>query len=362
MPASEAPPPADDVLAAFENAVIASGQARVNRQSLWAMWNRADPGWAGSWGARPRLSDALARLADAGVVELPAQGGRLWDRAVPPLPLRLAVPVNWRQRAVSLDPAAEPWAPALDWVPGWIRTARPPDRLRRSAVQINRWMLATTGRPPPRVAREERSLHVFDNEKLLAALTAGPLFGDHRLNLDQLACDTPLGSLRVARLAATGPVLVLENKSTFDSAWRALRHADAPGYAAVVFGGGDAAAALIDDLVSLQSLIDVKASCFDYAGDVDVAGVEAAVAFATAGQKAGLEVRMATVLWDAVARADPTGEDLTADGSRTTVALAAADRLGLSADVLRRLGDRARVPQERVDRTALADTAWWSPS
>jgi len=91
-PAGEAPRPADDVIGAFEDALVASGQVRINRQTLWALWNQADPGWAGSWGARPRLSDALARLADAGVVELPARGGRLWDRAVPQMPMRLALP------------------------------------------------------------------------------------------------------------------------------------------------------------------------------------------------------------------------------------------------------------------------------
>lgn len=70
---------------------------------------------------------------------------------------------------------------------------------------------------------------MFGDEKLLSVLVTGPLFAPRRLTYDTPACDPPIGGIRIARLATVGPVLVLENKATFDSAWRALRSAPAPG-------------------------------------------------------------------------------------------------------------------------------------
>jgi hypothetical protein len=248
------------------------------------------------------------------------------------------------------------------WAPQWIRAARPSLPLRQAAVQINRWLQSTLGTTQHRVAREERSLHIFSDEKRLARLSDGALFAPGRLRLDDLSCDAPLGHLRAARLGVRGPVLVVENKATFDSAWRAQRASTAPTYAAVVFGSGDAVTTLVHDLVHLDQLIGVTLTACYYAGDVDVAGVEAAASFHAACAAAGLVARMAVPLWDAVARADPTGDDLTAPAERATVARDTVIRLGLPASVGHRLEHGVRVPQERVDRQALADLAWWAPS
>lgn len=354
------PPP--ETVDTFEAALLATHRRRVEQRRLWDLWNHADSAWAGSWAARPRLSAALTALADAGVVDLPAPGGQLWDVGVPALPTRIGIPANRRPASPLLDPADEPWTPTLRWVPAWIKANRPPQRLRSAAAQVNRWLLATTGTNPPRVAREERSLHIFNNEKRLAALSATALFSDGRLTLDTVSCDPPLGALRIAVLRPRGRVLVVENKSTFDSAWRALRAASNPGYAAVIFGGGDAAAALLHDLHQLPATLGVVPASFDYAGDVDIAGIEAAAAFADAATSAGLTAAMADSLWDAVARADPTGDDITATAGRSGQAGETARRLGLPSSVTARLTEGIRVPQERIDRVALADTTWWHPA
>ncbi len=71
---------------------------------------------------------------------------------------------------------------------------------------------------------------------------------------------------------------------------------------------------------------------------------------------------MAWPLWDAVARAEPTGDDITVDRERSAQATESARRLGLPAAVIARLNEGVRIPQERIDRTALADTTWWQPS
>jgi hypothetical protein len=361
-PADAACPP-EEVIDAFEAALMATGRSRLQRQQFWALWARADPAWAGSGATRLRLSTALASLAEAGTITLPAQGGRLWDTGLPSLPTRVGVPANRRPGVPLLDPAEEPWTPAMSlWAPAWIRASRPPQRLRNAAVQVNRWLLATTGTSPPRVAREERSLHIFNDEKQLAALTGTALFTGARLTLDALTCDAPLGALRIATLRPEGPVLIVENKSTFDSAWRAQHAARSPAYAAIIFGAGDAATALLTDLRELPSTLGVVPTSFEYAGDVDIAGIEAAAAFASLLSSAGMPVSMAHPLWDAVARSEPTGEDITADRERTAQTTEAARLLGLPETVIARLREGVRIPQERIDRTALADTGWWQPA
>jgi hypothetical protein len=360
---SETACPPEEVIDAFETAILTAGRSRLERAQFWALWERADPGWAGSWATRLRLSAALTSLAEAGTISLPAPDGRLWDTGLPPLPARVGVPANRQAPTTLLDPADEPWTPAMSrWAPSWIRESRPPQRLRIAAVQVNRWLLATTGTCPPRVAREERSLHIFNDEKHLAALAGTALFSNARLTLDALSCDAPLGALRIAALRPEGPVLIVENKSTFDSAWRAQRAAENPGYAAIVFGAGDAATALLTDLRELPSTLGIAPTVFEYAGDVDIAGIEAAAAFASTLTAAALPVTMAHPLWDAVARAEPTGEDITADRERSGQAAAAARLLGLPMTVTGRLNEGVRIPQERIDRTALADTSWWQPA
>lgn len=61
-------------------------------------------------------------------------------------------------------------------------------------------------------------------------------------------------------------------------------------------------------------------------------------------------------------QAEPTGEDITADRERSGQAAAAARLLGLPMTVTSRLNEGVRIPQERIDRTALADTSWWQPA
>lgn len=356
---------ADDVVETFAGLLANTGRPLLDLPELLASWDAADPGWAGTNAGRLRLADALARLEAAGVVELPSRRGARWDAALPPLPLRIGVPGNRRLQVRTLDPASEPWVPALAWAGGWIRGARPPQRLRLALVAVNRWLAATLGRTPPTVSREERSLLVFDDEKTLSSLEGTALFDPGRLTLELLRCEAPVGGIRIARLIEAGPVLVVENKATFDSAWRGLRGdvtaGRTPGYAAVVFGGGDQAAALVRDLVHLEPLAGVRPSLLEYAGDVDAAGVSAAAAFVDAARNAGLSARPALALWQALAAAPPAGEDLTANLDERRAAAHAAVRLGLPDVVTARLREGVRVPQERLDRTAFADTSWWQP-
>lgn len=364
-PPSSVPAPAEDIVEAFGAALTGTGRALLSLPDLLAAWDVADPGWAGTHAGRMRLSEALDRLDAVRVIELPSRSGSRWDPALPRLPTRIAIPSNRRHPARALDPSSEPWLPALSWAGNWIRRAHPPQRQRLALVAINRWLASTLGRTVPIVCREERSLQIFDDEKVLASLTGTALFEPRRLTLGMLACEPPVGGVRIARLADEGPVLVVENKAIFDSAWRALRRdvdtGRRPGYAAVVFGGGDAAASLIPDLLVLRNLVGVRPTSFEYAGDIDVAGVSAAAAFIDSARSFALAASPAMALWTALGTAEPAGEDFTGDLRERQAALVAVTHLCLPEIIATRLRDRLRIPQERLDRVALADTSWWAP-
>lgn len=358
--------PPNDVVEAFGTSLIAVGRPLLQLPQVLSSWDAADAGWAGTSESRMRLADALNRLEAVGTVELPSRHGAMWDRALPWLPTRIGVPCNRTQSMRGLDAATVPWVPALSWAGSWIRTARPQQRLRLALVAVNRWLASTMGSEPEPICREERSLEVFDDEKALCALEGSALFDKGRLTLELLRCQAPLGGVRIARFTDKGPVLIVENKATFDSAWRALRQrvgaAKHPGYAAVLFGSGDEAVSLVRDLKELDALIGVHASYVEYAGDVDIAGVSAAAAFIRAALSAGLDGRVALPLWDVLAKGNPAGTDLTGGKSECRAALDAASQLGLPDSVAARLREGVRVPQERLSRTRLSDTSWWVPS
>ncbi|MGW6739368.1 hypothetical protein ACWGDX_01275 [Streptomyces sp. NPDC055025] len=356
-----APLPPQDVLDLFADLLLNTRHHRLTAAAVHRLWARADPGWPDPWNTRARLAHALSHLADAGLVTLPATGGRLWDAGTPRLPARIAVPANHCPPHQALDPADEPWGPTMQWAPAWIRTSHPPTHLRLDAVRLNRWFLATTGQPRPVIAREERSLQIYNDEKRLTALAASPLFNPGRLSLEDLACQAPTGALRIAVLHSSGPLLVVENRATFDSAWHVLRPVSPAPYAAVIFGGGDAASALVTDLTRLHDLTSIHPGRIDYAGDVDIAGIEAAHQFVTAARAAGLTAGISHPLWQAVARAQPVGPDMTAEPVRAQKAQSLARFLGMPAEVIDRLELGVRVPQERIDRQTLRDTDWWAP-
>lgn len=130
------------------------------------------------------------------------------------------------------DPAAVEWEPEL----GFLRAVRigvsGEDLLKLNAF------FANAGRHRVAVPVKERSLEIFGDEKRLDALRCTTLFDDNRLALAQLRCfpvAEPLGWKRGPRPA--GPVLVIENASTWDSycRWNAIHGT----FSAVVYGCGN---------------------------------------------------------------------------------------------------------------------------
>lgn len=252
-----------------------TGRNRVTLLSLMSAQAHIEQHAATRSGARTRLRTALDALTSAGKLELP-QSKTLWDNtSQPALPRWVTVITDLTPttRAVDLDTVF--WAPAISrWLREWTRTCRPGPGIRTTLQQINTWLLKHLGDPPAIVAREERSFDIFTDEKKLARVETSSIFAAGRLNAHELAYERPIPPLRAARLANQGDLLLIENQSTFDSAWRALR--DDPGpFAAVAFSNGWEAAFAEPTLHVTEHLqLREPPARIWYAGDLDLDGLD----------------------------------------------------------------------------------------
>ncbi|MFI7517567.1 hypothetical protein ACIBVK_29140 [Micromonospora echinofusca] len=252
-----------------------TGRSRISLVTLMSIQAQIEQHAATRSGARARLRAALDTLAAAGRLEAP-QGKKLWDQtAQPALPAWITVITDLAPATISVDLDTVFWAPAISrWLREWTRISRPGPGIRASLQEINTWLLEHLAGPPPIVAREERSLDIFGDEKKLARIEASSIFAAHRLSPQELAYERPIPPLRAARLADHGDLLLIENQSTFDSAWRALRHDPSP-FAAVAFSNGWEAAFAEPTLHVTEHLqLREPPARIWYAGDLDLDGLD----------------------------------------------------------------------------------------
>ncbi|MCF7549780.1 hypothetical protein [Pseudonocardia sp. WMMC193] len=214
---------------------------------------------------RERLRAAVDELVAAGLVELPAPGGRSWDRGRIDLPL-------WVQRVANRESAPEPprapaWHVRLSWVPHFLAT-------ERRGLSENEWLLLrgvqemlAGGVATHVVPTRERSLDLLGDEKLLDRMLSGRLFTRGGLSLALLQ------ARQVARPITTGAIgpgpvtLIVENVATYDSLSRTLPPDGEVGR--LVFGqGNDLGSALSALAAEPEPVRDLR-----YFGDLDPAGV-----------------------------------------------------------------------------------------
>ncbi|MBX3745948.1 MAG: hypothetical protein KF833_11635 [Verrucomicrobiae bacterium] len=225
-------------------------------------------------------------LAGAGLLRL------THDRRRPHLLQRVQIPLDAESRLATLfgDPLeTEPSGPdpaAIDWEPelAFLRDARQNVALD-DFVALNRF-LATGGRLRPIVPVKERSIEVLGDEKRLDALLVTAPFRTGRITPSDLRCapvPEPLGWRRGHR--PDGPVLVLENASTWDSYCR--WDAAAPRFSALVYGKGlvfiDAVTRLHDLFAEIQGPRPIE-----YFGDLDPPGIDIPVRASEKAVAAGL--------------------------------------------------------------------------
>jgi hypothetical protein len=240
-------------------------QRRVEQATIFAAFDQACPGTAGTTQGRPVLSALLDELADHRLVELPRSRDG-WDDAQPPLPrwLRLPVPLKPESKSARTSTPAV-WRRELSWASADKLTTTQIDVLKT----INRWLRDTDGDDDRRtiVPMRERSLEIFGDEKRLDALAATTLFAPGRLTLATLFAERIPPPLAYERVGEGDTVLVIENSDTFETV-STLLAGDGGRVGWVAFGGGHAFEASIARIARLDGVTDIA-----YYGDLDDDGL-----------------------------------------------------------------------------------------
>ena len=164
------------------------------------------------------------------------------------------------------------------------------------ALIVNNYMRQRSSNPE-RLPVNERALRLFGYEKALKNAHKGGLFTG-RITLDNLDCyhvPEPIQGVRWPKNAIEAPILIVENSTTFYSAWKA--NVNNPTYSAVVFGRGKmlkGAGLSTDSLEELREESAERANVdrlpeIHYFGDIDPEGAEIPVMINKQRIESGLE-------------------------------------------------------------------------
>ena len=246
----------------------AGKRLRVAREAIWEVFRGTLPVEFADHG-RVALAKHLVALEGVGALRQPKQKA-LWDRsAEPPLPewIELSRGESAEER---VDYRMVAWPPELRRL---VDERRLSPAATRDFLAIKRF-LAEGGRERTMVPTRERSLELFADEKRLDIFIRSTVTRRVGVTLDLLrAFQVPVpiawspGPVPLAA-SATG-LLILENLHSYDSFRR--WNAQSGAYLGVVYGGGNAFAGMLDDL--LRIALDVGATQLDYFGDIDPEGL-----------------------------------------------------------------------------------------
>lgn len=166
----------------------------------------------------------------------------------------------------------------------------------RKAVLVNEYMRNRPLEPVP-LPVNERSLQLFGYEKTLKNIHKMGMFGG-RISLQDLDCyrvSEPLQGVRWPDKAINAPILIVENSTTFYSAW--MENNSSPVYSAIVFGRGKMLKGIELATDSLEEIRQESANRshaiqlpeLHYFGDLDPEGVEIPIGINRVRNKHGLE-------------------------------------------------------------------------
>jgi len=220
----------------------------------------------------------MDRAAAEGVLMLPAERGRGWDRSrSPAIPLRATL----RREAPGRPDRgwrAFPWHPALAWVAEHrTLSSQYVDFLRR----VHDGLRDGAFREPAPL--KYRSLQLTGDEKRLSTFAKTTLFAPGRLTLSLLGCMPDRPPLAWANVCEDQTALIVENVGLFNVALAVLRQLPRPPYGLVVYGGGRAIERALPGLLEIGRPI----SQVMYLGDLDRTGLRIALAAARAAERAG---------------------------------------------------------------------------
>jgi hypothetical protein len=296
----------------------------------------SDASMRGTPDARERLRGAIDELVGAGLVRVPAAGGRLWENTPhPPLPLRVGRPTA-APSAPRVRTAGIAWHHRLSWVPRFLAQDRPTPDEHALLMAVNGLLRDEPARVVP---LRERSFQLTGKEKALDQFLRGRLFADGRLTLALLKAEVVTPRL-VEERVGDGPVtLVVENYTTFHSLVAALPSRGGR-VGRIVWGAGNQLGVMLPALAA-----DPPAE-LRYFGDLDVAGLRIAVAGSGVAESLGLPpLRPAALLYTALVEVEEV-QPVRAVG---TVDSAVLEWLPAQLrERARAVLSRGRIPQEAV--------------
>jgi hypothetical protein len=340
--------------AEFARVIAASASKRVQVPDLLDHASRFNPGLVGDPVGRSRVVKALDELRYVGVISFPSLETRTaWDtRVQPPLPA-------WVARAEPIRPPRQVpvprvWPSALEAA---AQMATRPDELELLA-RVAAWLRDNP--EPDRVPAEERSLELFDDEKVLDGYLKTRLFTTGALSLDLLACHAVPVPFVSQHLDGASPtrLLVVENLATYFSIWTVLKEHTRCSRPDVHIGWGQGKS-FAQSVLSTATLEPVPERVF-YFGDLDLAGLRIAAGASAYAVASGLpELRAAApcyrFLLDGPARwrrSDKTNSQRYPDYDEVCWWLP----WSLRGSVRELLQARQRIPQERLSLRVLRRT------
>lgn len=331
----------------FADVVVArSPRRRVPLELLWEAFADASPVDAAATDRRRRLADALEAGERHGTW---TRSKKVDGAGRPPLPAFVTLAAA--EPTERADPAAVAWRPELAWAA----------RLRRLSTSQLELLTAVNaflrdgGSERPLVPSEERSLELFDDEKVISGRVGGTtLWGPERLSPQLLRCVPSTTPFAYERVGDGHLLLVVENQATFATVRDLLRQVNGHPYAATVFGSGRSAAATIGYLTELPFVV----TGVDYFGDLDVDGLEAAAACLDAARRCGVSATLHRTLWRLLLAQRPTSATSTATEPRIRAAVEVLPT-DLRPAALQILTSGQRIAQERCSYDLLTATPMW---
>ena len=243
------------------------------------MFAEAFPGRPQGAEERRWFLEALRALEARRVVRLPAETGARWNTTFAP-----AVPTSV-DLAVAGEPSsarawkAFPWHPTLSWIANLIHLPIEHERflLKVHEGLVNGWF----SRSAP---LKYRSIQLTGDEKRLGLLAKSALFGEGRLTLDLIGCLQEIPPLAWASVSDNQAAIIFENAGPFSVARDVLGQMATSPYGIIAYGGGNG---LLTSLPHLRS-IGRPVGIIHYVGDLDLAGLEIALAARDVARRHGL--------------------------------------------------------------------------
>jgi Wadjet anti plasmid transformation system JetA-like protein len=261
----EAPLLEAEQLEQFGRVLQEESRKRVNAAGLWRAFAAAFPHRPQGPSERRLLLTALKALETRGLLRLPADHSRRWDRATqPPVPASIDLIREPLPRS-SDDWRRFPWHPSLQWV---LDMRGLSSEQTRFLERVHRGLVDGDFREP--VPLKYRSLQLTGHEKRLADLARGALFGVDRLTLDLLGCLPETCPLAWEAVGDGDSMLIFENAGPFTVACRVLSGVSHSPYGMVAYGAGRSVTGAIGHLPNVKRPI----RRVDYVGDLDGAGLD----------------------------------------------------------------------------------------